>query len=242
MGVGRNEAHTMASIALRTQFARVARVARRTRAFTVPLLVAGALAAGCGTAHAPASGGTGSPTPPVSATPVPTVTGGAVVAGEPACVGWPTNAPHGTVTAFFDPVAVERCVNGFQKGPGNVEWQTATLEKATKNLTPLVDALLRPSTQHQPGTVCPYLVMLPPQVVLISSTGKQLIPRLPMTNCGMVESQVIRALATLTWQPISVRLVAKVNYAQTSATPRASSPKTIQTVPASVPKRAATSS
>jgi hypothetical protein len=166
-----------------------------------------------------------------------------VVAGEPACLGWPASAPRGTLTAFFEPVAVERCVTGFQKGPGNVEWQTATLMKASKNLTPLVNALLRPSTEHRPGTVCPYLVMLPPQVVLISSTGKTLIPRLPLSGCGLVESQVLCALAALTWQPVSVRLVAKVSALQQSTfTAKPVSPKSIQTLSASVSGHSATSS
>jgi hypothetical protein len=230
----------MTSITLKAQFTRLARVARQARASSVPLLVAGVLAAGCGTTHAgqAASGANAaaSSAPRTSATPVPTVTGGTVVAGEAACVGWPAGAARGTLTAFFNPVAVERCVTGYQKGPGKVEWQTATLEKATKGLGPLVEALLRPTLKHQPGVVCPYLVMLPPEVVLISSTGKQLIPRLPVTGCGIVNSGVLGALATLTWQPVSVRLVTKITGPQPVATtPRVISPKTIQTLPVSVP-------
>jgi hypothetical protein len=222
--------------------ARGARAARKARAFSVPLLVAGVLAAGCGTAHAPSSGGAtasgaatapASATPSASATPVPTVTGGSVVAGEPACVGWPANAPHGTVTALFDAVAVERCVTGYQTGPGKVEWQTATLEKATKNLAPLLDALLQPSTERQPDTVCPELAMIPPQVLLISATGKQLIPRIPLSACSTLESGFLSALAALTWQPVSVRLISKVSGSQPmAATPAARSPKTFQTLPA----------
>jgi len=131
---------------------------------------------------------------------------------------------------------VERCVTGVQQGPGKTEWQTATLEKATKDLTPLVAALLRPSVQHQPGIMCPELVMLPPQVVLFSSDGKTLIPRIPLGSCGLVESGVLGALNTLNWQPVSVRLVTKLTGSQPlAATPRASSPKTIQTLPVSVP-------
>ena len=224
----------MKSRTLNTKVTRLARAAMQARALAVPLVAAGALAAGCGTAHAPVSGGTpGSAATQASVSPVPTVTGGAVVAGEPACAGWPASAPRATMSPSFDPVAVERCVTGFQLGPGKVEWQTATLEKATGNLTALVAALLRPATAREPGTVCPYLVMLPPQVVLISSTGKQLIPRLPLSNCGMVESQVITALATLTWQPVSVRLVGGVGAEPNPAT-RPSSFKTIQTLPASL--------
>ena len=236
----------MTSIAANARFNRLARAARQARgarkagAISVPLLVAGALVAGCGTTAAggPSTGANAgaSSAPKASATPVPTVTGGVVTAGEPACVGWPTGATVGTLTASFNPVAVERCVTGFQKGPGKVEWQTATLEKATKDLTPLVAALLRPSVQHQPDTICPELAILPPQVVLISSTGKKLIPRIPVSGCGLVESGVLGALATLTWTPVSVRLVAKITGSQPlAATLRASSPKTIQTLQVSVP-------
>jgi hypothetical protein len=234
----------MTSITLNTQVTRLARVARQARAISVPLLVAGVLAAGCGTTHAgPTASGANaaaSSAPRTSATPVPTVTGGTVVAGEAACAGWPAGAARGTLTAFFNPVAVERCVTGYQKGPGKAIWQTATLEKATKDLGPLVDALLRPSVQHRPGVVCPYLVMLPPQVVLISSTGKQLIPRLPVTGCGIVDSGVLGALATLTWQPVSVRLITKAAGSQPGATaPRVVSPKTLQTLPVSIPPNGA---
>src|ERR1700733_1221765 len=109
-----------------------------------PVLVAGALAAGCGTVAAnpggpnePANGpsvvsGSASPSasasasgsgsgsaPPAGArappaTPVPTVTGApALIVGGAACAGWPADAPHGTLTALFTPVAVERCVTSF---------------------------------------------------------------------------------------------------------------------------------
>jgi hypothetical protein len=208
---------------------RLARVGRQARSFSVPLVVAGVLAAGCGTTHAT---GSASAAQSAAAAPVPTVTGGSVVAGEPACSGWPSGAPHGTLTALFGAVAVERCVTGYQKGPGDAEWQTATLEKATKNITPLVDALLQPSTQRRPDTVCPDLVMIPPQVLLISSTGEQLIPRVPLTGCGIVDSRILTALEMLTWQPVSVRLIAKVSGMQPgTATVEPRSPKTFQTMP-----------
>lgn len=234
----------MTSITAKTWTARLARAGRQARGFSVPLLIAGALAAGCGTVRSPASGSAGaagsstppaaaSGTPSATATPVPTVTGGTVAAGEPACVGWPSNAPHGTLTALFGVVAVERCVTGYQKGPGTAEWQTATLEKATRNIAPLVDALLQPSTQRRPDTVCPYLAIIPPQVVLISSAGKQLIPRIPLSGCGIVQSRFLTALATMTWQPVSVRLIAKVSGSQPgTATVSPRSPKTFQTLPA----------
>jgi hypothetical protein len=199
-----------------------------------PALVAGALAAGCGTvaanpggpsepassspaASASASGsaaGSGSHSAPPSgakATPVPTVSGGpAILVGQAACSGWPVDAPHGTLTAMFTPVAVERCVTSFQQITGKGEWETATLERSTDRLATLSAVLMAPSAGHQPDVMCPEFVILPPQIVLFNAAGKELIPRLPIGPCGGVNTQVMSTLAAMTWQPVSVRLVAKI--------------------------------
>jgi hypothetical protein len=199
-----------------------------------PVLVAGALAAGCGTVAAnpggpnePANGpsvasssasgsasGSGASSAPPSgahATPVPTVTGGpAVIVGGAACAGWPANAAHGTLTALFTPVAVERCVTSFQQIAGKGEWETATLERSTDHLATLTAALMQPSAGRQPDVMCPEFVILPPQIVLFNSTGQELIPRLPVGACGGVDTQVLSTLAAMTWQPVSVRLVTKI--------------------------------
>ena len=55
----------------------------------------------------------------------------------------------------------------------------------------------------------PGVVVLPPQIVLINSTGLKLIPRLPVGACGTVDSELLSTLGAMTWQPISVRLVTK---------------------------------
>ena len=211
-----------------TSIASIARLARRTRALSVPLLVAGALTAGCASAAAN-PGGPNQPADPASsaasasssasapaaptATPVPTVSGGPVVAGATACAGWPSDAPHARLTSFFQPVAVERCVTGFQVIRGKGEWETATLEKSTDNLAALVAVLLQPPTKAQPGVFCPELAFIPPQILLISATGKQLIPELPVGACGTADARVLSTLASMRWQPISVRLISKVNPA-----------------------------
>jgi hypothetical protein len=239
-----------------TSIASIARLARQARAISLPLLAAGALAAGCATAAAnpggpnePAAGaasasasGSGSGSAPGSAppaapraTPVPTVTGGpAVTAGGADCAGWPTDAAHGSLTALFTPVAVERCVTSFQQIAGKGEWETATLERSTDHLAALTAVLMRPSVGHQPDVMCPEFLLLPPQIVLISSTGKELIPRLPVGVCGSVDAQVLSTLASMSWQPISVRLVTKVSPAVVPKTfPGASlapgSPKILRT-------------
>ncbi len=228
-----------------TSIASITRLARQTRAFSVPLIVAGALAAGCGTVHASASDpgsvttstaakAPAAPSSPTSATPVPTVTGGPIIAAGTGCAGWPADAPHAKLTAIFQPVAVERCVTGFQVISGKGEWETATLEKSTDNLARLVQVLLQPSGRVQPGVFCPEFAVIPPQVLLISSTGKELVPLLPRGACGTADAQVLTTLASMTWQPISVRLIAKVTPAKTPRTfPGASigpgSPKVLRT-------------
>jgi len=228
-----------------------------------PVLVAGALAAGCGTvaanpggpnepANAPsvvsgtasgsgsASGSGASSAPPsgAHATPVPTVTGGpAVLVGGAACAGWPADAARGSLTALFTPVAVERCVTSFQQIAGKGEWETATLERSTDDLATLTAELMRPSVGHPPDVMCPELVILPPQIVLFDSAGQKLIPRLPVGACGGVDNQVLSTLAAMTWQPVSVRLVAKIPAIPAPTMPGASlapgSPKVLRTGAAS---------
>jgi hypothetical protein len=210
-------------------FARFARFAwRRRRAAllaSVPLLAVGMLAAGCGTVSAPSPGGgpgggswTGSAAPssppPVSSTPVPTATGGPVTPGEPACTGWPQDAARGPLPVSFVPVTVLQCVSGYQTIPGKGQWLTATLERVDRDLAPLVAALRRPAEHAPPGTICPAIAMLPPQIALISGDGKAIIPRLPLSRCGMVQPQVLAALAALPWQKVSVRLVSQVQTQQ----------------------------
>jgi hypothetical protein len=201
---------------LRTLTGQAGRFGRRARALSVPLLAAGALAAGCGTAHtgAGSDGGPGHATasaaPSAPATPVPTVSGGHYAAGGVACVDWPTGATSAALPVSFVPVSVERCVNGAQTVPGKGLWTTATLQRADAGLATLIDALRQPAAPRQPGTVCPAVAVLPPQVVLISATGQKLIPQLPVGGCGTAASAVLTALDALRWQPVSVRLIAKI--------------------------------
>jgi hypothetical protein len=183
-----------------------------------------AMATGCATAStstpaaAGGASGTGatSASPPASASasaaPVPTTTNGPpIVAGQPACVGWPANVTHTKkLPASFEPVAVIRCVTDYQIIPGKGQWEVATLERADQGLTPLLTALQRPNQMRPAGTFCSDLVELPPQFVLIGKNGQAIWPALPVTGCGLVQGELLGALAALPWQKVSVRLVAKV--------------------------------
>jgi hypothetical protein len=201
------------------------RASRVTLLASVPLLALVTLAAGCGTTTAPPSGGrtatqpssgksvTSTPTPVSgTATPVPTTTSGPpVVAGQPACAGWPSRVPRGTLPASFVPVSVLRCETGYQTIPGKGKWETATLQRADKDLAALIAALRHPLyAPRQPGIMCPQLVVLPPQIVLVSGDGTMLSPVFPVGGCGLIQQPVLSALAALHWQPVSVRLVAQV--------------------------------
>jgi hypothetical protein len=191
-----------------------------TRIATVAAVAA--MATGCATAStstpsaAGRTSGTGaagaSSSASASAAPVPTTTTGPpIVAGRPACVGWPGNVTRSkSLPASFVPVAVIRCVTDYQMIPGQGQWETATLERADQRLTTLVTALRRPNQTRPPGTFCSDLVVLPPQVVLVDKDGQAIWPDLPVTGCGLVQGEVLGALAALPWQKVSVRLVAKV--------------------------------
>ena len=225
-------------------------IGRRTVAAAVPLLAAGALVAGCGSAHTGGASGaatatthaTASASAPAAsapaassaaasapATPVPTISGGPVVAGQPACVGWPTDATSVPLPLSFVPVSVERCVNGVQTIPGKGLWETATLQRSDSGLAGLINALRQPSVGHHPATVCPALAVIAPQVVLIGANGQKLIPRLPATGCGLIQSRVLVALGALRWQPVSVHLIAKLDGG-TAPTVSGAAPHSIQTV------------
>ena len=184
-----------------------------------------ALAAGCGTVSTPpAGGGSGHGQTPasssaaspgaVSGSPVPTTTGGPFIPGQPACAGWPANAAQGSLPASFVPVAVIRCVTSDQTIPGKGQWEVATLERADKNLAPLAAALRHPSGGIRKGMMCPEIAMLPPQFVLVGGDGKMLVPRLPLSGCGLVQPQVLAALDALSWQRVSVRLVSQIQTQQ----------------------------
>jgi hypothetical protein len=178
--------------------------------------------AGCGTAASSAAPGYGTKTPASAA---PTVTrtpttpaapstppgsGGGTVSRYPSCTGWPAHVASGPLPASFQPVAVIRCVTGYQTISGKGEWLVATLQRADKNLAALISALHRPPGRMRPGTVCPALAMIPPQIVLISGNGSMISPKIPLNGCGEVQQQVIAALVSLPWKTVSVRLLSRV--------------------------------
>jgi hypothetical protein len=107
-------------------------------------------------------------------------------------------------------VEVLRCVSTTTSVPGQGLYYSATLERATSDISLLVAALRRPSTHEPAGTMCPMLVMLPPQIVLIAKDGAMISPSFPVDGCGLLQAPVTVALNHMPWQPVSVRLLEKV--------------------------------
>ena len=195
---------------LATRIAAVAAVAAMatgcaTASTSTPAAAGGTSGSGAASASSPASSAS------ASAAPVPTTTTGPpLVAGQPACAGWPRNVTRTkTLPASFVPVAVIRCVTNFQMIPGKGQWEVATLERATQGLDPLLTALHRPNQTRPPGTFCSDLVELPPQFLLVGKDGQLIWPALPVTGCGLPQAEALGALAALPWQKVSVRLVVK---------------------------------
>jgi hypothetical protein len=120
-------------------------------------------------------------------------------------------------------------VNGAEVIPGKGVWTTATLERSDSSLAGLVNALRQPPVAHRLHPVCPELAVIPPEVVLISANGQKLIPRLPTSGCGLIQSQVLVALDALRWQQVSVRLIAEIPGAP-APTVSGTAPHSIQTV------------
>jgi hypothetical protein len=126
------------------------------------------------------------------------------------------NAPSAVLPVSFVPVSVERCVTSAQDISGKGMWVTATLERSDSGLTGLINALRHPTGSRAPGTICPEIALIPPQIVVTDASGQQLIPRIPVTGCGLIQAQVLVALQSLHWSPVSVRLISKVPAASTA--------------------------
>jgi uncharacterized protein YceK len=185
--------------------------------------------AGCRTATSPAASGSGTKTPAAAAptvtrTPVTPVApstppgSGGTVSGYPSCTGWPARVASGPLPASFQPVAVIRCVTGYQTIPGKGEWLVATLQRADKDLAALISALHRSPGRMRPDMICLALAVIPPQIVLISGNGSMISPEIPLNGCGGVQQQVIAALAALPWETVSVRLLSQAESPRRLAT------------------------
>jgi hypothetical protein len=149
---------------------------------------------GTGTTSGPSIGGTASSPAP---------TGAVEKAAAAAC---PTNSVSPLTNPAAKPVPtgiqvawVLRCrvVSGGTKS-------TLVAERSTSDPTELVRALQEPSVPRL-KVVCPMIAVYIPNFALVESNGQLLVPKLPVNNCGMPQSDVVAALNLMHFSQISSR-------------------------------------
>lgn len=146
------------------------------------------------TTTGPSMGGPASSPPPISSV------------ARAAAAACPTNA----VTPLTNPRAravpsdlqvawVLRCrvIPGFRSN-------VLLAERSTSDPTDLVRALQRPSVPRQ-KVVCPMFAVYLPNFALVQPNGQLLVPRIPLNNCGMVQTEVATALNQMTFVQITSR-------------------------------------
>lgn len=78
------------------------------------------------------------------------------------------------------------------------------VERSDSDATNLVDALRVPSG-HKIKGVCPMYRAAVPYFALVQPDGSALAPKVPVTNCGQAQPDVLQALNALTFKVISTK-------------------------------------
>ncbi len=78
------------------------------------------------------------------------------------------------------------------------------VERSDSDATNLVDALRVPSG-HKIKGVCPMYRAAVPYFALVQPDGSALAPKVPVTNCGQAQPEVLQALNALTFKVISTK-------------------------------------
>jgi hypothetical protein len=79
-------------------------------------------------------------------------------------------------------------------------------ELSTSDPTDLVRALREPSVPRQ-KVVCPMIAVYIPNFALIEADGQVFVPRIPLNNCGMPQSDVVSALNAMHFVQVGERPV-----------------------------------
>jgi hypothetical protein len=183
------------------------------------LAMAGLVLAGCASTQSNGSGpaasgttsssGTASVPPPYASTsgaPAPSDTLdprqlAGIAASCPANQDYPQpNGPAArTVPASMQVSWVLRCTISNKGGS-----RLLIAEHSTGDIGPLMRALKTPSAQRM-KVVCPMLRVLIPYFALVEADGAVFVPKVPVNNCGMPQSEVTTALNSLRFSTLSTR-------------------------------------
>ena len=133
-----------------------------------------------GAGGAASGGASGSAAASASATPVPTVSGGPVARGRGRlrglAVGRADREPAGVLRPGEGGAVRERGAGHPGQGPVGDRDAAAKPTAASPRWSARCAG---PPGRQRPGTVCPALATIPPQIVLISATGQKLMPAAP---------------------------------------------------------------
>lgn len=101
------------------------------------------------------------------------------------------------VTADWKISWVLRCTSTQKSYPGNGVWNVVTTERADGSPDALLRALQKPDAPSRSGIACPAIAMLIPWFVLVDTSGKPHFAKLPVTECGLPQTEAIDALNAL---------------------------------------------
>ena len=187
------------------------------KALAVAVALAGVALAGCasdtvsnrqgpvGTTTGPSIGGPASSAPVASSPPsAKAPSTAALIAACPTELdAAQANGPTAqTLPATIDVDSVLQC-SISQKTPGS---RTLTIARSSGDTTALLTALRAKSALKIKG-VCPMYRQAVPYFALVQSDGKTLAPKVPVTNCGQPQPDVLAALAKLKFTVIATKPV-----------------------------------
>jgi len=198
------------------------------RARTATAIVAGLIAlAGCASATkqvTPGGGGSGGPAAPSGVNPGGPAGGGTTTGPSIGTTASAPAAPSGLAKAAAAtcPTSTEvegTDLPGAQQVPAGVDVSfvlrckilapggkptTVVAERSTSSTAALISALQAPS-QPRAKVVCPMNLAQLPYFALVMPSGKVLVPKIPLNNCGKAQTGVITALNTMQFSQISSR-------------------------------------
>lgn len=181
----------------------------------VGVSVAGVLLAGCAAPGVPVGpgqmpSGTTRPTvaPPTGGLPA---ASGAITAAGSQCGGpFDVRRQPQTLPSTFQVAAVYECQAQVEAIPGQGRWVVAVERKATRGLSTVVSDLRQPDASVRGTVVCAAVAVITPDVLVESTTGQLIAPRLPIDVCAQPQQQVLTALRALSWTTVSSRPVRQV--------------------------------
>ena len=99
---------------------------------------------------------------------------------------------------------------GSERVPGKGEWQVRTERTALSGVQELVAALRLPDVSPDGGHACLAYADGVPELWVVDDTGRAVLARWPVDDCGHLRVEAKRALSALTWRDTGKRRLEQV--------------------------------